>query len=68
VTDSKKPVEAASAAPGEKRSVPRPLAKASGAGDPSVHWLLGERNTAEMNGDADRAAWATAQLAELGFE
>lgn len=69
MTDAKKPVEAASAAPGEKRSASRPpLEKASGATDGHVQWLLAERNTAEQNGDRDRAAWATAQLAGLGFE
>lgn len=69
MTDSEKPVEAASAAPGERRAAVRPaLAKASEQGDPSVQWLLGERNTAEMNGDTDRAAWATAELGKLGFE
>jgi hypothetical protein len=46
-----RPVEAASAAPGEKRSVVRPpaLAKASESGDPAVQKLLGDRWTAEQN-------------------
>lgn len=68
MADAKKPVEAASAAPGERRSVSPPLQKASGATDGDVHWLLGERYTAYQNGDKDREAWATAQLAELGYE
>lgn len=62
------PVEAASAAPGEKRAASRPLAKASAAGDGYVQWLLAERNTAEMNEDAARQEWATAELGKLGFE
>ncbi len=65
----KKPVEAATAAPGERRSAVRPpLAKAAEATDGTVQWLLGERYTAYQNGDKDREAWATAQLAELGYE
>lgn len=68
MTEQKKPVEAASAAPGEKRSVSRPLEKASGATDGYVQWLLAERYTAEQNGDGDRAAWATGELGKLGFE
>jgi len=64
-----RPVEAASAAPGEKRAAVRPqLAKAAEATDGYVQWLLAERNTADQNGDADRAGWATAELGKLGFE
>jgi hypothetical protein len=65
-----RPVEAASAAPGEKRSVSRPpqLEKASESGDPAVHTLLADRWTAQQNGDADGEAQADAGLAELGFE
>lgn len=67
MTDSKKaPVEAATAAPGEKRSVSRPLAKAAESGDPAVHQLLGAIYTAEQNGD-DTAALRE-ELAKLGFE
>jgi hypothetical protein len=71
-------VEAASAAPGEKRSAGRPrknpepagvpaLAKASESGDPAVQQLLGARYTAQQNGDADGVAAADAALAALGF-
>jgi hypothetical protein len=63
-----RPVEAATAAPGEKRSVSRPLASAAASGDPAVQKLLADRNTAAMNGDSDGQAQATAALAELGFE
>ena len=68
MADSKsRPVEAATAAPGEKRSAARPaLAKASESGDPAVHQLLGAIYTAEQNGDDTSAL--RKQLAELGFE
>lgn len=67
MTDSKKPVEAATAAPGEKRSASRPLAKASESGDPAVHQLLGAIYTAEQNGDDDAAQAGRNALAKLGF-
>jgi hypothetical protein len=63
-----RPVEAASAAPGERRAAVRPLARGSESGDPAVQSLLAGRQTAWMNGDEDAAAKATAALAELGFE
>jgi hypothetical protein len=75
----KKPVEAATAAPGEKRSASRPLAKASGSGDPVVHTLIGNLETARLNLAAAQregvrdpeaeqsAAAARAQLEELGY-
>lgn len=51
-----RPVEAASAAPGEKRSAarpekpaPAPLARASESGNPDVHKALGDLQTAQMN-------------------
>ncbi|HXJ27465.1 MAG TPA: hypothetical protein VNH17_17255 [Streptosporangiaceae bacterium] len=59
---SSKPVEEATAAPGERRSVsppPRKLAKASESGDPAIQKLLADRNTAEMN--AATAAGDSAQ-------
>jgi hypothetical protein len=78
---AKKPVEAATAAPGETRAVSRPsLAKASEAGDPVVHKLIGDLETARRNldaaqreGIADPEAEASAEqvraaLAELGYE
>jgi hypothetical protein len=83
-TPGGRPVESASSAPGEKRSASRPqqLAKASESGDPAVHQLLAERQTAQMNLDATESAAAdedrakarddleraTAALADLGFE
>lgn len=68
MTDAKKSVEAASAAPGERRSASRPLQKASESGLPDVQKLLGDRHTAQQNGDRDAEAQADAALAELGFE
>jgi hypothetical protein len=65
----KRPVEAATAGPGEQRAAVRPsLAKASESGDPSIQKLLADRWTAQQDGDADGAARVSAQLAELGFE
>jgi len=68
MTDSKKPVEAATAAPGEKRAVSRPLAKASESGDPAVQKLLGDRQTAYRPGAAGGGAQVDAARGELGFE
>lgn len=70
MTDSKsRPVEAATAGPGEKRSAVRPaLAKASESGDPAVHQLMADIYTAEQNGDDDLAQAARDKLAKLGFE
>jgi hypothetical protein len=66
---SKRPVEQATAGPGEQRAAVRPqLAKASESGLPDVQKLLAERWTAQQNGDSDGAARVSAQLAELGFE
>src|SRR5690348_8627779 len=42
-------VEAASAAPGEKRSASRPAARAAESGDPAVHKALADLQTAQMN-------------------
>lgn len=64
----KKPVESATAAPGEKRSAARPLARGSESGDPAVQQLLAGRYTAHQNGDAEAEAAADAALRELGFE
>lgn len=75
-----KPVEAATAAPGERRAAARPLAKASESGNPEVHQALGNLETARLNlaaaaaegvedPDAERSAQAARQqLRELGFE
>lgn len=69
MNDTRKPVEAATAAPGEKRSASRPpLAKASESSDPAVHKLLADIQTAQMNGNDEQADAARTALAELGFE
>jgi len=68
MADSKKPVEAATSAPGEKREAARPaLSRASESGDPAVHQLLAAIYTAEQNGNDEQAAQARKALAELGF-
>lgn len=67
-TPPERPVEAATAAPGEKRPVVPPLAKASESGDPAVQYLLARRWTAQQNGDVDGEKAADADLAKLGFE
>lgn len=80
----KKPVEAASAAPGEKRAASppaaAPLGRASESGDPEVQKALGDLNAAQQNlatASAGQAAVPAAQaavrdaqarLAELGYE
>lgn len=46
----------------------RVLARASESGDPSVHQLLAELQTARLNGDTDAVSSLTAQLAGLGYE
>jgi hypothetical protein len=77
-------VEAATAAPGEKRSAsrsrklpgpapdaldaPGELAKAAESGNPEVQYLLAVRQAANQNDDQDAAEWASAELAKLGFE
>jgi hypothetical protein len=79
-----KPVEAATAAPGEKRSTSRPLARASESGDPAVHKALADLQAAQMNAQAHQDAADQAKdaaegndeavqkakdaLAELGYE
>jgi hypothetical protein len=82
MAEQKKPVEAASAAPGEKRSAARPgLLPASESGDPEVHKALGDLHTAQQNLAVVRDAHAAEdlaaeaaekdarrRLAELGYE
>jgi hypothetical protein len=46
---------------------PPPLAPAGESGDPAVHKLLADLETARSNGDADGVKVAQAALAELGF-
>ena len=54
----------AATAPAERRV----LARAAHSGDPAVHQLMAEIQTAQLNGDADAAASLAAQLADLGYE
>jgi hypothetical protein len=44
------------------------LARASESGDPAVHALLAQLETARSNDDADQVKAVTKKLAELGFE
>jgi hypothetical protein len=83
-SQSGRPVESASAAPGEKRSASRPLGTAAESGDPAVHKALADLQTAQMNAQTHRDAVdqakdaaeghdeeirkAKARLAELGYE
>ena len=64
-----KPVEAATAAPGEKRAAPRPaLLKASESGNADVHRILADLQAAQLNSDRAAEQAARRQLNELGFE
>lgn len=45
-----------------------PLAPAAASGDPAVHKLLADLQSARLNGDDEAATAVAAQLAELGFE
>lgn len=44
------------------------LAPASESGDPAVHQILAERQTAAMNSDEGAIAAADSALAKLGFK
>jgi hypothetical protein len=83
MADSSKPVESASAAPGEKRSAARPKVKAAESGDPVAQKAIADLQTARLNleaakgGEGRDAAVAEAEqavkdaearLADLGFE
>jgi hypothetical protein len=83
LADKSKPVEAATAAPGEARSVSPPpppdpeppaappgpeLAKGSESGDPVVQGLLADRSAAQESGNPELIAAVNARLAALGFE
>lgn len=64
-----KSASAATAAPKPERPAePVVLADAGASGDPAVHQLLAERQTAVLNGDDDRAHALDAELAALGFK
>lgn len=43
------------------------LARAAHSGDPAVHQLLAELQTAQLNGDDARVAELNEQLADLGY-
>lgn len=45
-----------------------PLARASESGDPAVHQLLAQRQTAHMNEDTDGLKRINRELADLGYE
>jgi hypothetical protein len=49
------------------KAAPPELGSAAASGDPAVHQVLAERETAISNGDEDAAAALTKRLAELGF-
>ncbi len=44
------------------------LARASESGDPAVHQLIAELQTARLNGNDDAVKAATEKLAALGYE
>jgi hypothetical protein len=44
------------------------LARASESGDPAVHALLAQLETARSNDDDDQVKAVTKELADLGFE
>jgi hypothetical protein len=55
----------------EPRKAPEPkpaLARASESGDPAVHQLMAELQTARLNGDDTAVAELSRRLAELGYE
>lgn len=55
--------------PTAKPPAPAPtLAPASNSGDPAVHQLLAELQTARSNGDDEKVQALTSQLADLGYE
>jgi hypothetical protein len=43
------------------------LARASESTDPAVHQVMAEIQSAQMNGDRNKVAELTKQLAELGY-
>ena len=64
--DKKPAVTAKAVAPGP---TPKPaLARASESGDPAVHRLLAELQTARQNGDEAGVEAVTERLADLGYE
>ncbi len=47
---------------------PRVLGRASESGDPAVHQVLAELQTARSNGDTAAVETLTKRLADLGYE
>ena len=62
MADTKPAAPAAPAAPKGK------LTPAAESGDPAVHKLLADIQTAQLNGDSDGEKNLRKQLAELGYE
>jgi len=57
--------------PDDKKPTPSParkLARAAESGDPAVHQLLAEKQTAMANDNKVEAEAVTKKLAELGYE
>jgi hypothetical protein len=54
----------------EQKAAPaaKPLQSAAASGDPAVHQLLAERQTAQMNEDADAVRDFDKRLADLGYK
>jgi hypothetical protein len=65
-TDHKPAAEQKQAEP--KAAAAKPLQSAAASGDPAVHQLLAERQTAQMNEDADAVRDVDKRLADLGFK
>ena len=54
-------------APAAEPAPARVLARAAHSGDPAVHQLMAEMQSAQLNGDAKAVSSLAAQLAELGY-
>lgn len=59
---TRKPAESTPAA------AKKPLARASESGDPEVHRIMAEMETARSNGNQEQVKALTDQLNELGYE
>jgi len=65
VADATKPKTGPDKAPEPKKA---PLARAAESGDPAVQKLLAEQEIHRSNGDDDKVAEVSDQLAKLGYE
>jgi hypothetical protein len=54
--------------PADTKTATRTLKSAAASGDPAVHQLLAERQTAQSNGDDNAVLDVDRRLADLGFE